>query len=180
VRPFILAAVLCLATARLDAQVVDLQPGVRLRFRPASGEGPVKGTLLSRTPDSLVVATEHGVQYRLATHSITELAVSGGKTGSAGAARGLKWGAGIAGSFFFVFALGFEDSVRPNNYTGGIDTLKAPNPLLFAGLGAAVYGGIGSLIGAAIGAEEWRTVGLASPSLSVAPDRVRLGFRLQR
>jgi hypothetical protein len=149
------------------AQTVEVLPGARVRVTVSGALGTrIDGTVLSRTTDSIVVATPQGVQYRIATGSISEFAVSRGKTHSAGAKRGAIWTAAITGPLLVIGAAS-DPTIDGGEKVGLVLS------------GTAIYAGIGALIGAVIGAEGWLSLPVQStPSIAVSGNGFRIGGRL--
>lgn len=93
-----LTVVSCIAipVRSAHAQMESLIPGVRVRIRaPGSVSGRLTGTVLTRTSDSLSIATESGVPLHLPLSRLTAVEVSRGKSRSMGAMKGALWGAGV-------------------------------------------------------------------------------------
>jgi hypothetical protein len=148
-----------------QAQLLDVQPGVRVRVRsPGALAGRVEGTVIARDKDSIVVATPQAVQFRLALASITDLAVSRGKSRSLGARRGALWTSAITAPIL-ILGVGFDSSLTSSEKIG------------FVAFGTGVYAGIGALVGMAIGAEAWSSHTL-QPAVTVgSKGAARLGGR---
>jgi hypothetical protein len=169
---YVMLSLLMLPVA-VRAQQIDIQPGARVRFNSvALAPERVTGTVISRTADSIVVATRAAVQYRLALTNAPDLAISLGRTRSDGAKKGFRWGAGISGSLMAILIAA----------DGG--DMSQPAPLIFTAITAATYGGFGAAIGAAVGSEKWSryavpNAGSVSPSFGVTPSGVRAGGHYQ-
>jgi hypothetical protein len=169
-----LALLLILAVpVGVHAQTIVVQPGTRVRFTPPDTlSGRVIGTVMSRSADSIVIATPAAMQYRMALKSVPSLDVSLGKSRSAGAKTGFKWGAGIGGSIGVGFIAARE-----------VVTID-PIAVLFVGTLAGLYGGVGAGIGAIVAGEKWARyavpgVGSVSPSFGVTPGGVAVGGHFQ-
>jgi hypothetical protein len=152
----------------LQAQMIDVQPGARVRVTaPGVIAGRLQGTVIARMNDSIVVATPQMVQYRLALGSLSEIAVSQGKSRAAGAKRGAIWGAGITAPLLMIGVAG-DSTFRSSGEKAG-----------FIAVGTAMYAGIGALIGAAIGAEGWSSHVTTKPQIAVTASHagLRIGAR---
>jgi len=58
----------------LGAQMLDVQPGARIRVSaPSVVAGRIDGTVINRTPDSVVVATPGLFQYRFGLSSMASI-----------------------------------------------------------------------------------------------------------
>lgn len=95
-------ALICLPTISV-AQLLVLQPGTRVRIdaRPAL-PSRIVGTVMSQSPDSIVVAESAPTWHRLAATSVRRVELYRGRSPSAGARRGLVLGALIFGTATFV------------------------------------------------------------------------------
>jgi hypothetical protein len=146
--------------AHLGAQMLDLRPGARVRVAaPGVLAGQLEGTVIERNGDSIVVATVQTAQYRIALSSASSISVYQGKSRSLGAWKGALWTGGIIGGLMLAASGGSSE------YTG------------FVFEAAAIYGGIGALIGAAIGAESWSDHAM-QPALAVTRNGAGIGARL--
>ncbi len=130
---------LSLPVSRAEAQLANLIPGVRARIRaPGSINGRLTGTVMSRTADSLSIATENGVPLQLPLSRLTAVEISRGKSRSRGAMKGALWGGGVG-----LLSGLFSDSGT-----------SASRGEVFA---AGVLGGVisGVVIGALVQSESW-------------------------
>jgi hypothetical protein len=127
--------------------MVDLRPGVRVRIRaPGSINGRVTGVVTERSADSLSIAMENGVPFRLPLSAISTVDISQGRSGGRGAMKGAMWGAGIG-----LLSGGFSDGAG-ENCTG--DSCFSRGELLAA---SVITGGLaGAAIGALVKSESWQ------------------------
>ena len=152
-----LTILLLLTATALPAQGTELRPGVRVRFDAPGVVAPgFVGTIISSTPDSLVVATREGTQVRVPTRALTRLEVSRGESRSLGAGKGALWGVGILGGGGVIVAMTARKHVvedfgqsRHDERLDGDEQLAVA--AAFAGAGAFY----GAIIGAIVGAERW-------------------------
>ena len=155
---------LLLAPMCLGAQMLDVQPGARIRVRaPALVAGRVDGTVIARSGDSIIVATPSLTQYRLSLASLASVEVYQGRSRSLGALKGALWTAGI--TVPLVAATELDQSSDVNR-----------GELIVAA--AVIYGGTGALIGALIGADSWKSHAIA-PRVVASREHVRVGVGLE-
>ena len=150
-------------------QLAELAPGARVRIEaPGVVAGRYSGTVLSRTPDTVVVASSAASIVRVPVSSLTSEEVSRGKSRSRGAMNGVPWGAGVG----LVFGL------LTSGVSGDAGYGSKGEYLAFNVAAGAIWG---ALIGAIAGAERWDSFHLprrTSLLLPVAPDRGGLAVRL--
>jgi hypothetical protein len=139
------ASLLPFATGRAQ-QLSELAPGARVRIQaPGVVAGRFTGTVLSRTADTLVVASSSSSSARVPISSLTSVEVSRGRSRSRGALKGVAWGAGIGLAIGLVAA----GSSSSSDYASG----ESDSELI---VGATGGGAIwGAIIGAIAGSEHW-------------------------
>src|SRR4051812_8526913 len=148
----------------LGAQMLDVQPGARIRVRaPSAVAGRIDGTVLNRTTDSIVIATPALVQYRLGLSSLASLEVYQGRSHSLGAWKGALWGGGV---------------MLPLALLGTIDTPRGTDQAAVFFEVETVYAGVGAIIGSIIGAESWSAHTL-TPRITAGGGGLHLGATLQ-
>ncbi|MFN2566738.1 MAG: hypothetical protein ABR499_17210, partial [Gemmatimonadaceae bacterium] len=77
-------------------QFSELAPGARVRIQaPGIVAGRYTGTVLSRTTDTLVVASSAAASARVPITALTSVEVSRGRSRSRGALKGIAWGGSI-------------------------------------------------------------------------------------
>lgn len=169
-RLFIAAlSVACLATPAA-AQLTEVQPGARVRFEaPGVVAGKYEGTILMRTPDTLVVGGPNMTPVRVAVARITSLQISRGSSRADGAIRGMYWGVPIMTALGAVIALVAVNDNSCRNCTpvsGG----EGVGFTALAAVSGAVYG---AGIGALIGRERWERFDMpARTSLDIREGRM--------
>jgi hypothetical protein len=127
----------------------ELAPGARVRIRaPGIVAGRYTGTVLSRTADTLVVASSAAASARVPVSSLTSVEVSRGKSRSRGAFKGIAWGAsiGLGVGLLTAAALSSDPSY------GGPDG-QSKGELVAQALGGGAVWGV--IIGAIVGSERW-------------------------
>ena len=140
-----LGAAMTVPVTAAEAQLANLIPGVRARIRaPGSVNGRLTGTVMSRTADSLSIATENGVPLQLPLSALTSVEVSRGKSRSKGALKGALWGGGI-GLLSGLFSDSGDQNCTTDCHSRGE----------YAAAGAVGLGITGAAIGAIIGSESW-------------------------
>ena len=164
--PVLAVLLLCTMHARaLQAQLsmAELQPGARVRIvAPGIVAGRYVGTVLTRTGDTLSLGSPNAVPLRLPLDRLTSVEISRGKSRSAGALRGIVWGAPI-GLGLGVLSLGLADEC----VTCTDEPSDAEAVALYT-LGGVLWG---AGIGAIIGRERWERFHLATrTSLRVRPE----------
>ncbi len=131
-----------------EAQLTNLVPGVRTRIRaPGTVSGRLTGTLMTRTSDSLSIATEQGVPLQLPLSALTSVEVSRGKSRSRGAMKGALWGGGIG---LLVSLLPDPSNTSEENCT--TDCFSRGEFVAYAVISTALTGAV---IGAIIQSESW-------------------------
>ena len=167
----LLLALLPLATA--DAQPLsELAPGARVRIRaPGIVAGRYTGTVLSRTADTLVVASSAAASVRAPISSLTSVEVSRGKSRSRGALKGIAWGApiGLGAGLLTAAALSSDPDY------GGLDGVSKGEFVGQALVGGAIWGAI---IGAIVGSERWDRYDLPARTSLLFPITPGGGARL--
>jgi hypothetical protein len=142
---------LAFAPASLSAQMLDVQPGARVRVMvPSLLAGKVEAIVSARHGDSVTVLTSAPAQVSFPLSSATSLEVSTGRSHLHGAKKGLIWGVGIGVGF--AVATMFDSTM----------TTAADNKTQISKgeyVGTMTFGGamIGAVIGAFIGSERWNS-----------------------
>lgn len=152
-------------TVAVDNAAVPMV-GARVRITaPGVLADRLDATIIRRTPDSLVVATQEALEYSVALASVREIDRFDGRSGKQGAKKGFLIGALIGLPFVLL-----------------VPTDATCHVACAVGIAAyvdATYGGIGAAIGAAVGADRWTTVPLR-PSISALPNgRLGVGVNLR-
>jgi hypothetical protein len=141
-----------LVPVSLAAQMIDVQPGARVRLTaPGVVAGQVEGLIATRTADSVVLLTSKPTSYRIALGSIKTLSVSQGKSRLKGAAKGSVWGAAIM--LVMSAAISGDPSVRREGDTN-TEPVSIPTFIASETMGGAMFG---ATIGAIIGSERWNS-----------------------
>ncbi len=151
------ALLVCLALSQLAAtagvaaaQLGDLAPGVRVRVRVPTYSERIEGVVLSKTPDTVVIATTAGVQHHVALSSLESMELFRGHSRSAGAKTGALWGIAIGGILYApIAALAAESSTSVGTAAAGLIWTST------------AYGMLGALIGTAVGADQWDAARIA-------------------
>jgi hypothetical protein len=144
----LLLASLVLATAGAQP-FSELAPGARVRIRaPGIVAGRYTGTVLSRTADTLVVASSAAAVARVPVSSLTSVEVSRGKSRSRGALKGIAWGAPIG----LVVGLLAAAALSSDPNYGGLEETSKGEFVAQSFAGGAIWGAI---IGAIAGSERW-------------------------
>jgi hypothetical protein len=173
-RPFLLfVAVSCSPLASMAGQqqlAEQPAPGARVRLRaPGVVAGRYTGTVLSRTPDTLVVGRSVATFVRVPVSALTSLEVSRGKSRSRGALRGAALCAPIFGA---VLGLVADDPPGRSAVAGRVQVVAAG--ALMGGLGGAIAGAI-------MPSERWHRYDLPARTsllLPVTPGPARAGVRI--
>lgn len=159
------------STARSD----ELQPGARVRITaPGIVAGRYVGTVLSRSGDTLTLGSPNTQPLAIPSSRIASLEVSRGKSRSAGAIRGIKWGAPI-GLAFGLLTMGIADECLGCTNDGNADGRAA-------WVGMNLVSGVvwGAGIGALIGREHWERFDVTHrASIDVTPYGTRLALRYE-
>jgi hypothetical protein len=151
----------------------ELQPGARIRVvAPGVVAGRYEGTLLSRTPDTLRLGSPNGAPVAIPVARLTSLEVSRGKSRSAGAVRGIMWGAPIG------LALGATSaSSATGDCIGCTKDYSRGGWVALSTFGGALWG---AGIGALIGRERWDGFQLAPrTAIGMQTGGASLGFSLE-
>jgi hypothetical protein len=152
-----LAVMSCLVVpaSRADAQITSLVQGVRARVRaPGSLRGRVTGVVVSRTADSLSLATEIGVPIQVPLAGLTAVEISQGRSRTRGAMKGALWGGGIGALSGLFSDSGSADASRGEVFAAGV-------------IGGVI---VGAVIGAFVQSEQWERIDL-SVRTAVLPTR---------
>ncbi len=145
------ALLLATVASAANAQASTVAPGDRIRLRaPEVVSGRLTGTVLSASRDTLTVSDD-GRTRVVPVSAITQLERSSGRSGGAGARKGLLWGTGIGLGLALLYT-GFSDPACAEGTDDCVST--ATGFAVWTGLGAAV----GLVVGAARGSEQWERV----------------------
>jgi len=136
-----------------DAQLVELQPGARVRVQ-ASGvvAGRLEGTVLARVRDTVTLTTSRGMLIPVPLAAITTAEVSRGRSHGDGAVKGLALGVGVG------LAVGLLSAIVYDARSDECGAEPCENDL---SPGEVVAGGfmtgavLGAGIGAIMGVEQW-------------------------
>jgi hypothetical protein len=143
-----------LLSVSAGAQSPSLRPGMRVRVQYDQIPDALTGSVLARTPDTLVVERAGLAPASIPTASIRRLSVSGGVTRGAGAGKGARIGAILGGSLGLVLGLALSSDYEAES----LSLLTATSA--FASAGALWGMGIGALVRA----EKWTTVYVRVPA----------------
>jgi len=133
------------ATSAASAQLADVTPGVRVRFRAPDRFGAVvTGIVLERHGDTLKVSPPKGEAVLVRLAEMDRLEISRGKSRLLGAGVGALWGAGIYG--VLGLAVGVGDC---NGCEYDVDAFDATVAFALSGAMSGV------ILGGLIGKERW-------------------------
>ncbi len=159
------AVLLCLLlpTSQVLSQMLELQPGARVRVR-ADGAlaGRLTGIVIARSSDSLTLARSNLAPLTIPMSRLTAVEISRGKSHKAGAAKGLVIGVGVG------LLLGLTPIPEADCRAGVCDAQLSRAE--FIGTMMVGSAGLGAGIGAITGSERWdrylvpARVGLTAPS----------------
>lgn len=164
-----MAAGLAAGAGSAGAQVT-LQPGAKVRVTaPTAGVNRFEGTVIA-AGDTLDVA-RGTARVRVPAVAVTRIELSRGKSRSAGALRGVLWGAGIGLALGAATASSADeyDCLRPD--IGGYqdcDRITSGEWIAASTVGGAFWG---TIIGAIVGRERWDTITIPATrtSMSLTP-----------
>jgi hypothetical protein len=141
-------------------------PGTRIRLTaPGVLADQLDATIVRRPSDSLVVATQAGLEYSVALASVTSIDRFDGRSAKEGAKRGFIVGAITMLPFAILFPA-----------LAGCDGACIVGAAAYFDAG---YGGLGAAIGAGIGVDKWTRVDLR-PRVSALPNgRFGIGFNMR-
>ena len=168
-----LVVLLVLPVASASAQPLsELAPGARVRVQaPGIVAGRYTGTVLSRTADTLVVASSAAAAVRVPIAALTSVEVSRGRSRSRGALKGVAWGAPIG----LAVGLLLGAAASGDEFADGGSRSEFVAASIFSG---ALWGVI---IGAIAGSERWDQYELprrAALLIPWDPRGGRLGLRV--
>jgi hypothetical protein len=145
----------------MEAQSTSIPIGKRVRVE-LPGESATTGTLVSQTPDSVVVMTSHQTRVAYSTRPSLRVHVSDGRSAGLGGLIGMAVGLAAA-STVARDLLGTK--------SGGLGPDGSALPPIF----------VGGAIGAMIGVEKWRSIQVDAPRVSfrAAPSGAGLGVTLR-
>jgi hypothetical protein len=160
VRRIIMAAVVLVGlvshAAVMAAQVAEVSPGARIRFRaPPVVATRITGTVLERRADTVLVAPEKGSPVTVPISAFTTLDISKGKSRAEGAKVGALWSAAV----YALYAIAIASGGDPCDGRATCATTNDPTAGDLIALTAA-GAGLGAGIGALIGREKWERVTL--------------------
>jgi hypothetical protein len=165
----LVASIMLLASAaplaaQQSAPEIEIRAGSRVRLDAPGVLGDrMVATVISRTADTLTVASPNAAPIAVPTSRITRLEVSRGDSRSAGVLHGMKWGVPIGIGFGVLGALLSDDCQSCKNPPNRAAIIPA-----FAGAGAAW----GAVIGAIVQHEQWEPFAL-TPRVSFDPGSQR-------
>jgi len=133
----------------IQAQLPTLSGGTRVKLWLGPDQPKIQGTVFSQTADTLRVASDGAVRV-VPISMIGGVEVGGGRSHSAGAARGAKVGAVIVGGVGVLLCTTAYESFDGETHPSDIVAIVGA-----AALTGAFYGAI---IGGIIGAEGWTPV----------------------
>jgi hypothetical protein len=173
-----LVVALVVFAAPCGAQLQELQAGARVRiWAPSVLGGRTEGFIGARRADTLSVLPTTTSPVDVPISALTRVDLYRGKSRSAGALRGLIWGAAIAAPFAVIAALG--DNGDWNTVDPSCDSdLDQCDMYSDASLVASTVGGgalIGAAIGAIVGRARWERLQVPVRSSIVVPSRGRVG-----
>jgi hypothetical protein len=178
------AAMLTVALAfPLAAQLPEVQPGARVRVEvPTIEKGKFAATVLSRTADTLVLATESLVPVRIPLGLISSLEISRGTSHADGATRGMKWGASVMAGLVGFLAITADErkpcsTTRPKLWNESCGPWTVGDVVGPTAIVMVIGGAFGAGIGAVIGREHWDSFDLPR-NTSVYLDRGRVGLHV--
>lgn len=164
----------------VSAQLMDLQPGLRIRVTAP----PVLGTrydavIGARSADSITLVKAGATPVHISVSSLQTIEIYRGKSRASGARRGILWGAGIGAALALATLVLPSPEERSTCSDGVCTTLTDLEQTAVLVLGGTMWG---AGIGAIAGRERWEPVQLGGGSRSgqrVRPaDRFRLGMRM--
>jgi hypothetical protein len=158
-----------LGAAPAGAQLLEVQPGARVRVTaPGVLGSKIEAVVFDRRGDTLSLATSGLAPIAVTIASITGIEMYRGKSRSAGARRGMIWGA-LIGTPAYLFAAAFAGAGECEPSDEECETLSVVALTAEGVLGGAASGaGIGALIGRA----QWDELELpARPVVSWVPGR---------
>ena len=133
--------------AQQSAPQIEIRAGSRVRLdAPGIVGDRMVATVISRSADTLTVASPNAAPIPVPMSRITRLEVSRGDSRTAGALHGMKWGIPIGAGFGLLGLALFDDC----DTCGGSPNRGAIVPALVAS--GAFYGAI---IGAIVQHEQW-------------------------
>jgi hypothetical protein len=174
-----------LVPARSDGQLLELQPGAKVRVTaPALLGGVYEAVVGSRTADTLALVRSGSPTLQVPVSALSSASLSRGRSRSAGAKRGVLWGAGI-GLAVGALAVATSEEFRTECYSSRSDiyVLNCGGPTRAQAVASVTLGGAiwGLGIGALVGRERWEALSVAprvGAVLKGAPGGVRLGLRV--
>ena len=176
------AVLALLFAAPANAQLLELQPGARVRVTaPAVLGGKLEGTIAARRGDTLSIVRSNVAPVDIPISALSRVEIYRGTSRTAAAKKGLLWGLAVGLPAGLLTAAG--DNKTWNRVKDGCDPAWHDCVLytdvehvmrLTAGGGV-----IGAGIGAVIGRQRWETLQVPTlPVVTVGPHGVRIGTRV--
>ena len=148
----------------LAAQMLDMQPGARVRVSAAGAlAGRLTGIVMARTADSLTLARSNAGPITVPIARLTRAELSRGKSHGLGAIKGLVLGAGVG------LLLGLTPIPESDCGSGRCDVKQSRAE--FMGQMMVGAGGLGAGIGAIAGSERWERYAMLKPVSLALPLR---------
>ncbi|MCC7055669.1 MAG: hypothetical protein IT355_20525 [Gemmatimonadaceae bacterium] len=184
-RALLVAAALCTMAlpARSDGQLLELQPGTKVRVTaPPLLGGRYDAVVGTRTADTLWLVRSGSPTIAVPLTALTSVEVSRGRSRSRGAVRGILWGGGIGLALGVLAAVSDDQygsgSCGSGAYYGGCQSVSRAEIVSGVTFGGVLWG---AGIGALVGRERWETLQTAPRvglRLDQAAGRTRLGLRI--
>jgi hypothetical protein len=120
-----------------------VEPGARVRIEaPGIVAGKYVGTVLTRAGDTLTVGNPSGAPVTVPLQALRSVEISRGKSRSAGAVRGMMWGAPIGAALGIFGIATAEECTACYESVGNAEALTA-----FTAAGLLWGAGIGAIVG---------------------------------
>jgi hypothetical protein len=130
-------------TAQGAVALAEVQPGARVRIEaPGIVAGKYVGTVLTRAGDTLTVGNPSGAPVTVSLRALRSVEISRGKSRSAGAVRGMMWGAPIGAALGIFGIATAEECTACYESLGNAEALTA-----FTAAGLLWGAGIGAIVG---------------------------------
>jgi hypothetical protein len=173
------AIMLVLSTTPCGAQLLELQPGARVRVTaPGILGGRLDGTIGARHGDTLSVVQQGVAPVNLPISAMTSVEVYRGKSRGAGAKRGLLWGAAIGLPLGALTAAGDNKEWNGLDATCDSDFEDCPttSDLGMVAWTTFSFATVGAGIGALIGRAHWDKLQVPVRSAFVMPSKRSIGI----
>ena len=183
-RHHIVAVLALLFAAPANAQLLELQPGARVRVTaPSVLGGKLEGMIAARRGDTLSIVPTNVAPVDIPISALSRVEIYRGISRTAGAKKGLLWGLALGLPTGLLTAAG--DNKTWNRVKGGCDPAwqdcvlytDVEQVMRMTAGGVVVGAGIGWLIGR----QRWETLqvpALPLPVVTVGPNGVRIGTRV--